>query len=194
MSVTEAAIRGLSALLLLSAAALPLSAQTPPAAPPLTSPSAPVATPTVAPRVGAKAPELRLLPVGGGVPVSLEQFRGKPTLIVFWATWCGYCKREMPLLKRLSDDYVAKGFRVVTVTSPSRQTEQDVAMFQMNEQLPFIVLWDPEGKVMQEWAITAFPTNFFIDGDGVVRYRGSALDDTVVQLVKDACEGPQKKT
>jgi thiol-disulfide isomerase/thioredoxin len=194
MSVTHAAIRGLSALLFLTAAALPLRAQTPPPAPPPTSPSAPVAAPVVAPRVGAKAPELRLLPVGGSVPVSLEQFRGKPTLVVFWATWCGYCKREMPLLKRLSDDYVAKGFRVVTVTSPSRQTEQDVAMYQMNEQLPFIVLWDPQGKAMQDWAIGAFPTNFLVDAEGVVRYRGSALDDTVVQLVKDACEGPQKKT
>jgi thiol-disulfide isomerase/thioredoxin len=179
MTVAKFVLSGLCALCLLTAAEGPSPAQTAPA------------PPAAAPRVGAKAPELRLLPVGGGVPVSLEQFRGNPTLVVFWATWCGYCKREMPLLKSLSDQYVAKGLRVVTVGSPSRQTEEDVAKYQIAEQLPFIVLWDPQGKALQDWAIGAFPTNFLIDAEGVVRYRGSALDDTVVQLVKDACQPPK---
>lgn len=177
---TSLSVRFALSALLLALAVAPLPAQGPPAVP--------AAAPPTSPRVGSKAPALSLLPVGGKVPVTLEQFRGKPTLVVFWATWCGYCKREMPLLKQLSDDYVAKGFRVVTVTPPSRQTEQDVAMYQMNEQLPFIVLWDPQNKAMQDWAITAFPTNFLIDADGVVRYRGSVIDDTVVQLVREACK------
>lgn len=185
MTISRATLWALFVLLLVSGAAPPNSAQAPGVS------LAPSAAPSAAPRVGAKAPELRLLPVGGGVPVSLEQFRGKPTLVVFWATWCGYCKREMPLLRKLSDDYVAKGLRVVTVGSPSRQTEEDVAAYQTTEQLPFIVLWDPQGKAMQDWAIGAFPTNFLVDAEGVVRYRGSALDDTVVQLVKDACKDPK---
>lgn len=147
------------------------------------------------PRIGpaGKAPLLKLEPVGGGVPISLEQFKGKPVLVVFWATWCGYCKSEMPLLKQLSDTYVAKGLRVVTVGGPSRQTEEDVVKFQMKEQLPFIVLWDAEGTAMQDWGITAFPTNFFVDAEGVVRYRGAALGDQVTQLVQEAFKPPARK-
>ena len=140
-----------------------------------------------------KAPLLKLEPVGGGVPFSLEQFKGKPVLVVFWATWCSYCKAEMPRLKQLSDTYVAKGLRVVTVGGPSRQTEEDVVKFQMKEQLPFIILWDAQGRAMQDWGITAFPTNFLVDAEGVVRYRGAALGDQVTQLVQDALKPPAKK-
>lgn len=152
---------------------------------------------TQSPRAGIgpadKAPTLNLQPVGGGVPFSLEQFKGNPVLVVFWATWCGYCKAEMPRLKELSDAYVSTGLRVVTVGGPSRQTEEDVAKFQMKEELPFIVLWDPEGKAMSDWGITAFPTNILLDAEGVVRYRGSALSDQVTQLVRDALKPAAKK-
>ena len=157
------------------------------------APTARSQAPAPGPKPGDKAPVLRMQPVGGGVPVSLDQFRGKPTLVVFWATWCGYCKKEMPLLKKLSDDYVAKGLRVVTVGGPARQTEEDMLNYQMKEQLPFIVLWDAEGKALKDWGITAFPTNFFVDAEGVVRYRGHALDDRVTQLVRDACRAPAEK-
>ncbi len=141
---------------------------------------------------GQKAPPLKLEPVGGGVPFSLEQFKGKPTLVVFWASWCPHCRDEMPLLKQVYQQYTAKGLRIVTVGVNSNQTPEDVVAFQIKYELPFIILWDGDQVATQAWGVTGFPTNFFIDADGVVRAEGYAINDQMKQLIQEAVKTPVK--
>ena len=142
---------------------------------------------------GQKAPPLKLEPVGGGVPFSLDQFKGKPTLIVFWASWCPHCRDEMPLLKQVYQQYTAKGLRIVTVGVNANQTPEELVAYQIEQELPFIILWDGEGAAARAWGVTGFPTNFFIDADGIVRAEGYAITDQMKQLIREAMETPAKK-
>ena len=151
------------------------------------------APPPFAIALGQKAPPLKLEPVGGGVPFSLEQFRGKPTLVVFWASWCPHCRDEMPTLKELYQTYTAKGLRIVTVGANANQTPEDVVAFQIKYELPFIILWDGDQTATQAWGVTGFPTNFFVDADGIVRAQGYAVDERMKQLIREAMETPAKK-
>ncbi len=146
------------------------------------------------PGPGEKAPLLKLEPVGGGVPLSLDQFKGKPVLVVFWAAWCPHCKEEMPLLKQLNESYVSKGLRIITVSANVNQTPESVVTFQMKEQLPFINLWDGQGGAVSAWGVKAFPTNFFVDAEGVVRARGYSLNEEFTSLIKEAVKTPPKKS
>src|SRR5579872_1041096 len=63
---------------------------------------------------GQPAPNFSL-PNGYGGRLDLESYRGRPVLLVFWATWCGICQREMPELNQLEPEFESKGISVVAI-------------------------------------------------------------------------------
>ena len=137
---------------------------------------------------GNEAPDFRLKPVGGGNPVMLSKYRGKPVVIVFWATWCGPCKRELPALKELYTKYSPKGVVFLSVAVGWRQTEENIARFQALQQIPYPVLWDKSNEVSDQYNVHSIPTNLILDQDGIVRYREFALtseaEDVLSAMVK----------
>ena len=104
-------------------------------------------------RIGDKATDFSLEPAAGGEAVSLSQFKGKPVLVVFWATWCPPCRREMPVLKKLHEKYGPMGLEIVSVSIPYRQTRESVVKFQEKYDLPFSVLWDSENAASRHYPI-----------------------------------------
>ncbi len=139
--------------------------------------------------VGQKAPDFKLEPVGGGKPMSLQQIHGKAVVVVFWATWCPPCRREIPALKDFYQTYTPKGVQVVTVTIDFRQTREDVVQFEQKYELPYIVLWDSGNKVSDVWGVEGIPTNLVLDADGIVRYRGHEVDAEMVSAVDSILKG-----
>jgi len=133
---------------------------------------------------GQTAPDFQLPPVGGGKAFNLSQFKGKPVVLVFWATWCPPCRREIPALKGLYETYTAKGVQVITVTINYRQNEQDVIQFRQKYELPYLILWDKENKVSDAWGVDGIPTNFVLDRKGIVRFRSNGLDEDLVQALE----------
>jgi peroxiredoxin len=138
--------------------------------------------------VGQEAPDFKLKCASGSTLINLSQFRGKPVFVVFWATWCGPCRKEIPALKALHAKYAPKGVEFVSVAVSWKQTEEEINKFQTSQQLPYQVLWDKDNTVAEKWGIHSIPTNLIIDHDGVIRYRGfdiSPETETVLQsLVK----------
>jgi peroxiredoxin len=138
--------------------------------------------------VGKQAPDFKLGVIGGSSPVSLSQYRGKPVFLVFWATWCGPCRREIPALKELYAKFAPKGVQFVSVAVGWRQSEDDVARFKVSQQLPYQILWDKDNTVAEKWGVQSIPTNLILDQDGVIRFRDFGIsqeaETTLQSMVK----------
>jgi thiol-disulfide isomerase/thioredoxin len=120
------------------------------------------------PGIGRVAPDFKLSSLDGQ-SVSLSDFRGRPVLINFWATWCGPCRYEMPFLQQVYEDavWVEKGLVVLAVDiGESPVTVKDFVEFYG---LTFPVLLDINQKVKLEYNVRNIPTTFLVDADGVIQ-------------------------
>jgi thiol-disulfide isomerase/thioredoxin len=134
------------------------------------------------PDSGQPAQDFSLQPVGGGKSVALSQMKGKPTLVVFWATWCPPCRREIPVLKEMYVKYGTK-LNLLGVAVNYRQTEKDVARFSEANSLQYTVLWDAENKAADNYCVSGIPTVVLVDPEGVIRFRGGHISESLVDLL-----------
>lgn len=129
---------------------------------------------------GSPAPDFNLTTLNGH-SLSLEHLRGKPVLINFWATWCGPCLAEMPLLEataqRYSDELVVLGIN-------EGEAFADVKSFIAREALSYPILLDTDEAVGALYQLNGYPTSVFIDAEGIIRaiYLGEIPAD---QLAKN---------
>jgi len=109
------------------------------------------------------APELSGVGVHGQA-LSLADYRGKPVLLHFWATWCGVCKTEAPNISAVAED-----LPVLTVASHSG-SDDEVRAYMREQGLSWPTLSDPRSEVARRFGVTAFPTTFVLDADGRIRH------------------------
>ena len=108
------------------------------------------------------------LPDKSGSPVSLDDFDGQVVLLNFWASWCGPCREEMPLLVELHQRYAELGFTMLGIN-----VEEDSAAadnFLRTVPVSFPILYDRENSVSKLYDVIAMPSTVLIDRDGQVRY------------------------
>ena len=86
----------------------------------------------------------------------------RPTLVHFWATWCGVCRAEQGTIDALAGDH-----HVVTVASQSGSAAE-VAAYLEREGVSFPVIVDAGGALAQRWGVRAFPTTFVVAADGTI--------------------------
>ena len=123
--------------------------------------------PSVA-RVGGSAPDFRLENLDGQ-SVSLSDFRGKPVLINFWATWCKPCVHEMPYIQQVYEEWSEKGLVVLAINLG--ESPFTVKQFLQTYNLTLPVLIDIQGNSAHQYNIMSIPTSFFIDSDGIIRQK-----------------------
>jgi thiol-disulfide isomerase/thioredoxin len=118
------------------------------------------------------APDFELGQRGGGT-ANLSQFKGQVVMINFWATWCGPCRQEMPLLESIHKKYKPMGFTMigVNVEPDPKAAEQWLAK---QPPVSFPILFDTESKVSKLYKVTGMPNSVIIDRKGNVRmlHRG----------------------
>jgi thiol-disulfide isomerase/thioredoxin len=103
-----------------------------------------------------------------GKNLKLSEMAGNVVLINFWASWCGPCREEMPLLNALHKKYAPLGFTVLGVNV---EEDLDGAMrFLKNVPVDFPILLDNTNKVSQQYKVIAMPTTVVVDRDGNMRY------------------------
>ena len=118
--------------------------------------------------IGNLAPDFQLDNLDGQ-SVSLSDFRGKPVLVNFWASWCPPCRSEMPFIQDVFADkeWVEEGLVVLAIDigeSPSTVRE-----FVKTDGLTFPVLLDITGDMSNEYRVRAIPTTFFINREGIIQ-------------------------
>ena len=107
------------------------------------------------------------LPTRDGKTLSLDSLKGQVVMLNFWASWCGPCRQEMPLLDQLYKKYSSLGFTLVgvNVEADSKAAEQILAQAPVS----FPVLFDRENKVSKQYDVSAMPSSVFIDRKGNIR-------------------------
>jgi peroxiredoxin len=118
------------------------------------------------------APDFKLA-ARGGKQLALGDFKGQVVMLNFWATWCGPCRQEMPLLESIHKKYAKLGFTMlgVNVEPDSKAAEAWLA-----RQMPvtFPIVYDTDSKVSKLYKVAGMPSTVIVDRKGNVRvlHRG----------------------
>lgn len=120
------------------------------------------------------APDFTLLS-STGENVRLGELRGKVVMLNFWASWCGPCRKEMPLLDAMHKRYGPAGFELYGVNVEEDNTDAKKMIKDMGVTLP--VLYDPESKASTLYKVDAMPTTVMIDKKGQIRYVNRGYKD-----------------
>ncbi len=123
---------------------------------------------------GSEAPDV-VFTDPAGKDVTLDKFRGKPLLVNLWATWCGPCVAEMPMLDGLAAQYKGQGLTVLTVSQDTGKARPVTAFFAKKKLAHLSAYRDPENGLGFHYATGVLPTTILYDREGkeVVRVVGA---------------------
>ena len=132
---------------------------------------APAQTPTGGIPIGTAPPDFTLPVYGGGgigSAMSLAVLRGHPAVLNFYSESCQPCLAEVPYLERVYKSFDANGqFALLGINQSD--PKDDIRAFGKTFQVTYPLLFDAGGNVNQQYGVTAIPTTYFIDSQGIVR-------------------------
>lgn len=138
--------------------------------------------------VGKIAPNFTSPSIDGDM-ISLNDIKGKATIVEFWASWCGPCRRENPNLVKVYEKYHDKGLEIIGVSldKPGQKARWQKAIEDDN------LNWHHVGSlqyfrdpVARMYDVNSIPASFILDEDGKIvakRLRGQALEDQIASML-----------
>jgi peroxiredoxin len=144
----------------------------------------------IAADAGGPAPAFTLNGLSGDQG-TLSQYKGQVVMVNFWATWCGPCQQEMPLLDQMYKKYKPAGFTLIGVNVDKEAPA--VKELLARKPVSFPVLLDPANQVSKSYHVDEMPSSVIIDRKGQIRYihRGykpgdeNEYQDRIRQLIRE---------
>ncbi len=117
-----------------------------------------------------------------GNDVDLSDFRGKPVVLNFWASWCGPCKGEMPDFQKIYEEYKDEVvFMMVNLTDGSQETVETASAFIESTGYTFPVYYDNDLEAAYAYVVNSVPRTYFITADGqLVAQAKTAIGEDVL--------------
>lgn len=137
------------------------------------------------PSAGERPPAIAAQDLTGKAQ-TLEQYRGKIVVLHFWATWCPYCRGEIPKLVEIALGRAGSDVQVLAVSVDERVP--DLRAFAAHYQLPYPILPDPQASLADRYQVGGVPVTFLIAPDGRIArvFHGSADLFGAIARLRDA--------
>ena len=119
-------------------------------------------------QVGQPAPEITVQRMSGK-SVTVSSYRGQVLLLDVWASWCGPCKQELPMLDEIASRLRHKGVEVLAV-SVDQERENVVKFLGSRGRWALTIAHDPKGEIADRLQPDKMPTSYIIDREGIIRY------------------------
>lgn len=109
------------------------------------------------------APAVRALDLAGELQ-DLQDYRGRPLLIHFWASWCPICRLEYGSIAAIAEDHP-----VISISIDQTPPEQ-LRAYLAEQDIRYPVIHDPAGNLADAWGVRGVPASFIVDGQGEIRF------------------------
>jgi cytochrome c biogenesis protein CcmG/thiol:disulfide interchange protein DsbE len=138
--------------------------------------------------IGSVAPDFSLNDLDGN-RVRLADLRGRPVIVNFWASWCGPCVEEFPLLRAVANEHTDDGLVILGIVYQDRSEAARAFMERNGGTWP--ALMDPDERAARAYTIFAPPETYFIGRDGtiVARHIGQFTADSLKDKVAAIMDG-----
>lgn len=141
--------------------------------------------------IGDKAPDFQAFTLKGKA-VQLSDYIGeKPVYLKFWATWCRYCKIEMPHLQAIYDEYGAE-IEVLSINVGLNDSIERVEKLFDDKGYSLPVVFDKQGELTTRFNVVGTPHHILIDKEGNIAYRTFLASDKLDEIIEEwSQEGAQ---
>ena len=140
-------------------------------------------TPAETEEQASAAPDFTVYDVDGNA-YKLSDFRGKPVILNFWASWCGPCKMEMPDLEKAYQEYGDQiQFMMVDLADGSQETVEKASGFIKEQGYTFPVFYDTAMEGAYAYGVSGIPVTYFINAEGTFEayYQGAMTEEILQQ-------------
>lgn len=128
-----------------------------------------------------------------GKAVKLSDYYGKPVVMNFWATWCGYCKKEMPDFQEVYEEYKDKvEFLFINSTDGSRETREKAETYLQEQGYTIPAFYDEDLDAVYTYSVNSLPTTMLLDKQGrVAAYAPGLVEKEALTSALDALLGEE---